>query len=77
MTIKNEIVEVGGRRWLIREATSMEAAQQAIASSRCSGAVGTTTVVDSTRVGGERVTTASVVQVNSDGTERQPYTEPY
>lgn len=75
--IKDKIVEVAGRRWKIREAVSMEKALSAISFARCSGSVGSKSVVDSTRCGGGIVVEASVVQINSDDTERQPYTEPY
>jgi len=75
--IKNEILEVGGRRWLVKEAANKDAALDAIASARCSGSVGQKDMVDSTRCGGTIETLADVVQINSDGTERQPYTEAY
>jgi len=75
--IKNEILEVGGRRWLIKEAASKEAALDAIASARCSGSVGQKDMIDRTRCGGTIETIADVVQINSDGTERHPYTEAY
>lgn len=75
--IKNEIVEVGGRRWKIREAKTMEHALGAIASARVSGSVGSSSTLNETYMGGGITVLASVVQINSDGTERQPYTEPY
>ena len=79
MTIKNVIVVRGERRWLIREAVNMDAAENAIAHARVSGSVGHTDAKsrwDGTKIVDE-VTLASVVQINSDGTERQPYTEAY
>ena len=77
--MKNEILEVGGRRWLVREAVNEEAALNAIASARCMGSVGQKDLQSEWHDGkiqNERVI-ADVVQVNSDGTERQPYTEAY
>lgn len=75
--IQNEIIEVSGCRWKIREAVSMKEAEYAIASSRCSGAVGTKHVLNETYVGGGITVLADVVQVNSDDTERKPYTDAY
>lgn len=75
--IKNEIIEVGGLRWKIREAITMEAAKDAIASARVTGSVGCKMTVDETYCGGGKYTRADVVQVNSDDTERKPYTERY
>ena len=71
----NEIVTIGDRRWKIREAVSMKAAMNAIAHARVSGSVGAKDILTNV----DRVTRvmADVVQINSDGTERQPYTEAY
>ena len=71
------IIECGGRRWLVREAVSEQAAMDAIVSARVSGAVGHRDVIDKRFVGGDEEVQADVVQINSDGTERKPYTEPY
>lgn len=70
-TILNEIVEVGGQRWKVREAVSMEAAHEAIAMARCTGSVGSRHVRDQTRCGGTMFVEADVVRLNDDGTERQ------
>lgn len=75
--MQNEIIEVGGRRWLVREAKSREDALDAIAEARCTGSVGSKTIVDRRFVGGGVEVLADVVQINSDGTERKPYTEAY
>lgn len=75
--IANEIIEVGGRRWKVREAKTREDALNAIASARCSGSVGARQTHDKRLCGGGVEVLADVVQINSDGTERQPYTEPY
>ena len=73
--MENVILEIGGRRWLVREAISEEMALNAIASARCTGSIGCTRKrVD---VDGLETVEASVVQINSDGSERQPYTESY
>lgn len=77
MTITNEIIEVGGRRWKVREAKTREDALNAIASARCSGSVGERQTHDKRLCGGALEVLADVVQINSDDTERQPYTEPY
>lgn len=75
--MQNEIIEIGGRRWLVKQAVSREAALDAIASARCSGSVGQTDIEDKTFVGGGKRILAEVVQINSDGSERKPYTEAY
>lgn len=75
--MKNEIIEISGRRWLVKQAVSREAALNAIASARCSGSVGQTDIVDKTFIGGGKTILAEVVQINSDGSERKPYTEAY
>lgn len=73
MTLENEVLEVGGRRWKVREAVTREDALDAIASARCSGSVGARQTVDKSLCGGGVVVLADVVQINDDGTERQPY----
>ena len=77
MKIINEIVEVGGRRWKIREAKSHNDALNEIAHARCTGSVGGKSTLDKTRMGGGISVIADVVQINSDDSERQPYTLPY
>ena len=66
-----------GRRWGVRKAVSLDAACNAIAHCRVSGSVGATDTLNETYVGGGITTLADVVQLNADGTERQPYTEGY
>ena len=69
--MQNQIVQVAANsRWLVREAKTMEDALNAIANARVTGSVGSKAFYD-----GEL--TADVVQVNSDGTEREPYTAAY
>lgn len=71
------IIESGGRRWLVREAVSERAAMDAITHARVGGSVGHRDVIDKRFVGGGEEVQADVVEINSDGTERQPYTEAY
>jgi hypothetical protein len=66
-----------GRRWGVREAVSVFAAYNAIAMARVSGSVGSKHLTDRTYVGGGVTVDADVVQLNSDNTERQPYTAAY
>lgn len=75
--MKNEIIEIDGQRWKVREAVSRQAAMEAIVKARCSGCVGGRDVLDQTACGGAVTVLADVVQINSDGTERQPYTKSY
>ena len=75
--MKNKIVEVGGMRWKIREAKTMDAALNAIAEARVSGSVGSKTIINKKYVGGGEEVIADVVRINSDDTELQPYTTPY
>lgn len=75
--LKNVVLEVAGRNWKVREAVSEEKALEAITSARVSGSIGAKLIRDRTYVGGTRFTEADVVQINSDGTERRPYTEAY
>lgn len=75
--MRNEILEVAGSRWLVREAVSEQAALSAIASARVTGSVGHKNTINRTFVGGGIEVQADVHQINSDGTERQPYTEAY
>jgi len=77
VTILNQTVEVDGRNWLIRDARSMEDALNAIAHARVSGSVGAKDTLDQTACGGGITVLADVHVLNSDGTERQPYTEEY
>lgn len=75
--MKNEIIEVSGTYWLVREAVSKEAALDEISMARVTGSVGSKSSRDETLCGGGITVIADVVQINSDGTERQPYTTAY
>lgn len=75
--LKNEIIEVSGTRWLVREAVSKEAALNEVSMARVTGSVGGKSSIDETLCGGGVVVLADVVQINSDGTERKPYTAAY
>jgi len=75
--LKNEIIECGGRRWLVREAKTRDAALSAIASARCTGSIGERVTHDKRLCGGSVEVYADVVQINSDGSERKPYSESY
>lgn len=66
-----------GQRWKVREARSLDDALNAIASARVSGSVGTTQTLDDSLCGGGFHVLADVIQINSDNTERQPYTMAY
>jgi len=50
--MKNEIMEVRGTKWLVREAVSQQAALDEIAMATVRGSVGGKTVVDDTACGG-------------------------
>lgn len=63
MTIKGEIIEVGGGRWKVREAKTREDALNAIASARCSGSVGARQTDDKRLCGGALDVLADVVHV--------------
>ena len=75
--IKNEIVEMHGRRWKIIEAESRDDAINEIYHALATGSVGSLSMVDETNISGCKRVVANVVQINSDGTERQPYTAAY
>lgn len=75
--LKNHIVEVGETRWLVREAVSLQAAVNEISMARVTGSVGGKSTRDETFCGGVVTVIADVVQINSDGTERKPYTAAY
>lgn len=66
-----------GRRWKVREARSLNDACSAINMARVSGSVGGKSFLNQTYTGGRITVLANVVQINSDGTERQPYTAAY
>lgn len=70
------IIKCSGRRWKVREAVSLEAACNAIASARVMGSIGQrNTLRDG--VDGPVTVLADVIQINSDGTDRAPYTGEY
>lgn len=73
----NEIIEVDGTRWLVREAGSREDALSEIAEAKVTGSVGSKSVLSRGLVGDKDEVLADVVQINSDGTERKPYTAAY
>ena len=75
--IKNEIIEVNGQRWKIKQAISKFAALNEIAHARCTGSIGGKSEVDETRCGGVIRVIADVVKVNSDDTECKPYQKVY
>ncbi|MYM92571.1 hypothetical protein [Duganella vulcania] len=66
----NEVIEVGGRQWKVRQAVSHEAALNEIAMARCTGSIGgkSSQVID-----GVETVLANVVRLNSDGTETKAY----
>lgn len=66
-----------GRRWKVRQAKSLQHALQEISNARVTGSVGSKTTMNYTLCGGTIETLADVVQVNSDYTERQPYSTYY
>lgn len=59
-----------GQRWKVREARSLKDALDEIAHARVTGSIGGKTTRNGTLV-------ADVVQINSDGSERRPYTQAY
>lgn len=75
--LKDVILEVGGRNWKVREAITEEAALDEIANARVMGSVGSKSTLNQTHMGGGISVIADVVQINSDGTERQPYADAY
>lgn len=69
--IKNQIVELFGRRWKIREAVNKVQAHGTILDVVMNGGVGGRRVLDQRSVGGGLIVQADVIEVNSDDTERQ------
>jgi hypothetical protein len=67
--LKNEILNIDGKNWLVREATTEEAARNTIAHARVTGSIGSKDVLNG-------VTTADVVRLNDDNTEALAYGEP-
>ncbi len=74
--IKNDPV-VPQRRWKVREARSVEDAYNEIAHARVTGSIGGTSIENRTYIGGGITVIADVIEVNSDYTERKPYTQAY
>lgn len=71
-----------GRRWKVKEAVSLKAACTAISHAIVTGSIGhtdmrTNYVENKPFDEWPRFIVASVHQINSDGTERQPYTTAY
>lgn len=64
-----------GCRWKVRQAVSLTWALDTIASAMAGGAIEAKTFRDTTWFGGAKICLADVVKVNSDNTERQPYTK--
>lgn len=81
--MRNCIITVKGprpTRWKVREAINANAAWNAISFARATGSIGARDVkqeVSASLEAGPEVVLADVVQINSDGTERQPYTMAY
>lgn len=73
--MKRIITMEDGRRWLVRDAVSRKAALEEIAHARATGSVGGASYVH--EVGKPERCLADVVQINSDYSERQPYTTAY
>lgn len=71
------IITIDGTRWLVRDARSRADAINEIAMARVHGCIGGKSYLDETRVGGKVICIADVVQINSDYSERQPYTKAY
>jgi len=63
--MKNEVIDVGGKRWMVREALSAFHALAAIAMARCTGSVGSTHTENG-------VIVADVSRLNDDGRECEP-----
>ncbi len=66
-----------GRRWKVREAVSLKAALNEIASACVMGSIGSKRIQNDIGIGGKSYTIADVHQINSDGTERQAYAMAY
>lgn len=70
--LKNEIIEVDGTNWLVREATSHGEAMHSISMARVTGSVGSKA---REHRNGVEVVTADVVRLHPDGRECLPYGE--
>lgn len=67
--MKNEIIEVDGSNWRVREAVSMGEALHAVAMARCTGSVGSRHTEQRNCI---ETVMADVVRLNEDGSERKP-----
>ncbi len=72
MTITNEIYQINGALWLVKEARSRADALAAIDHARATGSVGCTDTIDQTALGGTVEVVAEVVRFQDD-TDRWPY----
>lgn len=72
--LKNEVLNVDGTNWFVREAVTEGVARSTIAHARVTGSIGGK---DTVQPGGEGPVTvlADVVRLNDDGTECLPYGE--
>jgi hypothetical protein len=68
-----------GRRWKVREAVSLKAAVGSIRMAMATGSIGDTVCETTKDANGVYVDTilASVIRVNSDNTEAEPYKAAY
>ena len=74
--ILDRIISVRNQRWKIRRATSISVGVNCIIHAAALGSVSGKDYVMSDK-DSKNVLVADVVQVNSDGSERQPYTEAF
>ena len=75
MAIKNKIITIGGRNWLIREASTMKNAEDCIFHAMATGSVGGRDIqqeVDANYKPTSSIILADVQSLNADGSERQP-----
>ena len=70
--ILDRIVSLHSQRWKIRRATSISAGMNCIIHAITTGSIGCKEYITSDK-DGEDILVADVVQVNADGSERQPY----
>lgn len=70
--LKNEVLNVDGTNWLVREAITRDVALETIGAARCIGSVG---AKQSSHHGGEEIVDADVVRLHDDGRECLPYGE--
>jgi hypothetical protein len=70
--ILDRVVSLRNQRWKIRRATSISVGMNCIIHAIATGSIGCKDYIMSDK-DGEDILVADVVQVNSDGSERQPY----